>query len=359
LKSIYVFDQDGRFLRKFVPNNDPSFEWGPLALAFGPDGDLYVTDVGDSANHRVLVFGTDGHLITDWGSTKQVSTANESPGSFLFPNGLAVKGTGANALVYVADGDNRRVQVFRTDGRFVRVINTSGTPRGLALDSQGRLYVVDALAHRVDLYSTAGVALTNFGESGVGPGGLSFPNDITLDSRGRLFIADRDNNQVQVWGATVAEIPGVTRITPGTAWVPIAAALLVLLALVLWTRRRRRFAVTPDFVDGMIAADLVPAMREGRFRWAMTEADHTSYAGRVVDGVSLDEVLHAEPYSVSDAGMIRGRLGVSEERAALLAIAKRCRVLCTDDPDLARLAVRLGTDVYDRASWVARFGKKR
>jgi DNA-binding beta-propeller fold protein YncE len=360
LKGIYVFDENGRFLRKFVPNGDPTFSWGPLALAFGPNGDLYVTDVGDSANHRVLVFGSTGHLKAQWGSTKQVGSANEAPGQFLFPNGIAVTGSGSSALVYVADGNNRRVQVFRPDGRFVRIINTSGTPRGLAIDSQGRLYVVDALAHRVDLYSDKGVALTTFGQNGAGPGGMSFPNDITIDAQGRLFLADRDNNQVQVWGASVAEIPGVTRITAGNAWVPFLLVPIVGIPLVLWFRRRRRFAVAPDFVDGMIAADLVPAMAgQGRFRWVMTEADQPAYEGRTADGVELGELLHAEPFSQADASVIRDRLDVSNERAALLAIAKRCRVLCTEDPGLARQAVRLGVDVYDRPSWLARFAKKK
>jgi DNA-binding beta-propeller fold protein YncE len=359
LKGIYVFDQDGKFLRKFVPDGNPDFQWGPLALAFGPNGNLYVSDVGDSTKHRILVFGADGHLITEWGQTKQVTNFTDSPGSFLFPNGLAVTGTGTSALVYVADGNNRRVQVFRPDGRFVRIINTSGTPRGLAIDKQNRLYVVDALAHRVDLYSDKGVELTFFGEAGVGPGGLSFPNDITIDGRGRLFIADRDNNQVQVWAASAAEIPGITRITPGTAWVPFLPIPFILIPLFIWMRRRRRFAVTPDFVDGMIAADLVPKMVNGRYRWIMTESDQPAYEGRDAGGVALSELLHPEPYSTADAAVIRDRLDVSSERAALLAIARRCRVLCTEDPKLGRQAVQLGVDVYDRAAWLARFDKKK
>jgi DNA-binding beta-propeller fold protein YncE len=356
LKGIYVFDENGKYLRKFVPNGDPAFAWAPLSLAFGPEGDLYVTDVGDSSKHRVLVFDVAGQLLHEWGATKQVENANDAPGDFLFPNGLAVTGTGTNAIVYVADGNNRRVQVFSGDGAFLRIINTSGTPRGLALDSQKRLYVVDALSHRVDLYSNKGVSIADFGENGVGPGQFSFPNDIAIDGRGRMFVTDRENNRVQVWSYSVADIPGVTRVTPGSAWILLVPFALLLLPV---AARRRRFVVTPDFVEGMIAADLVPRMTQGRTRWVMTERDRPAFDGRMAGGVALADVLHAEPYSTTDAGLIREHLSVAEDRAALLAMAKRYHILCTEDPELAAQAAGLGIDVYDRAAWLARFGKKR
>ncbi|HEY5548490.1 MAG TPA: hypothetical protein VIL17_02710 [Coriobacteriia bacterium] len=355
LKGIYIFDADGKFLRKFVPAGDPKLSWSPLAIAFGPEGDLYVSDVGDTDKHRILVFAPDGRMIAEWGRTEQVSAAQDSPGGFLFPNGIAVNGTGADALVYVADGNNRRVQVFHPDGTFVRIINTSGTPRGLAVDSEGRLYVVDTLAHVVDIYAANGAQLATFGESGVGPGQFRFPNDIAIDGAGRLLITDRDNNQVQVWGYGVADIPGITNVTPGNWWLSLLLLPLLLLPFLL---RRKRFVVTPDFVDGMVVADLVGKMAQGRWRWVMTEGDAAAYAGSVSGGVDLGEMLHGEPYSDTEAGQIRDRFSVGIQRAGLLAMAKRYRVLCTEDVDLARVAAALGIDVYDRASWIEKFAKK-
>lgn len=355
LKGVYVFNEDGKFLRKFVPDGDPDFVWSPLAIAFAPNGDIFITDVGDSAHHRVLAFAADGTLKAQWGKTAQVTGVSDSPGDFLFPNGLAVSGTGPSALVYVADGNNRRVQVFRTDGTFVRIINTSGTPRGLAVDSERRLYVVDALAHQVDLYSEVGAPLATFGENGTGPGQFNFPNDITLDAKGRIFVTDRENNQVQVWGFSVADIPGVTKVSPGSSWWLLLPLPLLLLPFLL---RRRRFVATPDFIDGMIAAELVPQMVNRRWRWVMSESDGAAYAGRVVDGVALDDLLHPEPFSETDAGLIKTRLSTTLSTAGILAMAKHYRVLCTEDPTLARLAAALGIDVYDRATWLAQFGKK-
>jgi hypothetical protein len=162
-----------------------------------------------------------------------------------------------------------------------------------------------------------------------------------------------------VWGPLVGEIPGITKITPDTAWVPFALAALLLIPLILLARRRRRFLVTPDFVDGMIAAEMVTPMARRKFLWVMTEKDQALYAGRTAEGIKLDELLHGEPHSDTDAAAIRNKLGVDNEQSYLLAIAKRCRVMCTEDIDLARFAVALGIDVYDRAAWLKRFDKDR
>jgi len=356
LKGVYIFDGDGTFLRKFVPSKDPEFVWSPLAIAFGPDGTVYISDVGDVEKHRILAYAPDGTFLKEWGNTVAVSSAGASPGSFLFPNGLAVAGRDAtDTLVYVADGNNRRVQVFKSDGTFVRVINSSGTPRGVALDAQGRLYVVDALSHRVDIYSDKGVLLTTFGENGSGPGQFNFPNDVVIDSTGRILITDRENNQVQVWGFPVAEIPGITQVAAGSWWMYLLPLPLLLLPVLF---RRRRFVVTPDFVDGMIVAELVGSMTKGRWRWVMTEADAATYEGRVVEGVNLGELLHGEPFSDTEAGLIRQRFALSAQTAGLLAMAKHYHVLCTDDVELARFAAALSIDVYDRVSWLQKFAKK-
>lgn len=356
LQKLYVFDQAGKFLRVVYPNGDKNFKWSPLALTLDRDGTLYVTDVGDSLKHRVLVLSPDGKVKASWGSTKQVTRLNDAPGQFFYPNGIALKGTGAGAQVFVADGDNRRLQVFTPDGTFVRFINTSGTPRGVWIDRQNRLYVTDALAHRVDMYSDRGSPLVGFGENGIGPGQFNFPNDIVVDpSSGRIFVTDRENNQVQVWGFAVGEIPGITQITPSNWWLCLLPWPFLLVPLLF---RRRRFVATADFVEGMITAELVPQMQRSRWRWIVTEADYPQFEGRTVDGIALADLLHPEPYSAADAQSLAERLSIEADRAGLLAMARRYRVLCTEDLDTARLAVALKVDVYDREAWVQRFAQR-
>jgi DNA-binding beta-propeller fold protein YncE len=337
-RAIYVFDLQGKYLRKFVPKNE-KLAWTPLAISFDTSGALRATDVGDTKKHRLVYFSEDGSRTVTIGSTAQINGAQDSPGMFMFPNGVAVA---SNGDVYVSDGDNRRVQVFNAKGTFLRVVDTSGVPRGIALDGKQRLYVADALAHMVTVYDAKGKQITQFGERGFGPGQFNYPNDLAIDKTGRIYITDRENNQVQVWGWPVAAIPTITTPTTTWGWLGALACLLpfLLLPLILLARRKIRIVVTPDFVDALAASgEIVAVADKPRLRLIAPEEDRPVYEGREVDGVKLDELLHFEEHSESDARALRDRFRTSERWAVLLSMSQRAKALGTDAQDLRVLAM--------------------
>ena len=258
LRSISVFDLEGKFLRTFEPKNE-TLTWTPLALGFDNDGALRVTDVGNTEEHRVIYFSQDGSRTAMFGKTAQANRLGEAPGDFLFPNGVAVDKTNN---VYISDGDNRRVQVFSPDGTFKSFIDTSGVPRGIAIDEKQRLYVVDALANDVEIYDLDGKSITQFGSRGFGPGQFNYPNDVALDDRGRIYVTDRENNQVQVWGWPVAALPAIPVPSNPLYWLACLLPLLLLPLLLL--RRKIRIIVTPDFVDGLAEASEIAAVAGSR-----------------------------------------------------------------------------------------------
>lgn len=337
LRGIFVFELDGTFKRRFTPKNEEDIAWTPLALAFSSKGELRVTDVGKTDRHRLHYFSEEGSRTATLGRTVQVNAPDEQPGGFLFPNGLAVARDGR---VFVSDGDNRRVQVFDDKGEFKAFVDTSGIPRGIAIDAEQRLYVVDAIAHTVDIYDLNGKRLTQFGGQGFGPGQFNYPNDIAIGPNGRIFVSDRDNNQVQVWGWPVAEPPAVTLPSSPWGWLACLSPLLLLPFLLLL--RKVRIVVTPDFVDGLVAAGEIAAVaKRRRLRLVIPEEDVDRYEGRVVDGIALMDVLHTEAYSESDARAIAARLECTERESIVLAMASRAKALGTNDRDLRRLAVLL------------------
>jgi DNA-binding beta-propeller fold protein YncE len=199
--SIYIYSAEGKYLRTFAPKgNLGAPKWAPLALAFGTDGSLYVTDIRglDAKAHRVLEFDPDGTLVHSMGTTGQLT----------YPNGIAVDSHGN---IEVSDSNNGRLVVFNVAGKILATISRGvgegdlGMPRGAAIDDSGRLFVVDTADHMVRAYTigdsgTTPAYIGSFGGEGQLDGTFEYPNGIATDTRAHIYITDRENNRVQVWG---------------------------------------------------------------------------------------------------------------------------------------------------------------
>jgi DNA-binding beta-propeller fold protein YncE len=195
--AIYVYDSSNRYLRTFTPKVAID-GWQPLGLALAPDGTWWVSDLS-SPYHRIELFTQDGTLRSTIGTD----------GEFNYPNTIAFDPTG-NA--YVTDANNGRLVEFSSAGQQLATIGRGaapgmlGLPRGVAVDGNGRLYVVDATGQLVHLYNVGNAAdwrpvyVDEFGSQGIGDGQFEYPNGITTDSRDRVYVTDRENNRVQVWG---------------------------------------------------------------------------------------------------------------------------------------------------------------
>jgi DNA-binding beta-propeller fold protein YncE len=139
LNQITVFDQDGKFQRKWSAlEKDDSQPHGVSNIAIDAQDNLYLTD---GRSHEVRKFSTAGQFLASWGS---LGTEN---GQFNSPWGIAVDHQGC---VYVADHRNDRVQKFTADGRWLAQFGQPGTgrgclqsPVGVAVDPEGDVYVCD------------------------------------------------------------------------------------------------------------------------------------------------------------------------------------------------------------------------
>jgi hypothetical protein len=369
-RSIHIFTKDGKYLRDFNPHLPkaqlPKFptqgvQWQPLALAFAPDGTLYVTEMLNG--HRLLIFSPQGKFLRSVGNAGQVDTMTQFPGLFFFPNSVKVIGK----EVWVSDSNNRRIQVFNRKGDFERIVPTQGLPRGIAYfkfgstptaaaavetTPTGYVTVVDTLAHDVTIWGADGKKALSFGTNGILDGQFNFPNDVSIDARNRVFIADTGNGRIQVWGWPSQLNPVPTPQTPWQ-WALCLSPLLLLLLPLLF--RRKKFYTTPDFVQVMIAAGLVDQLPLHRRRWLVTEETHEMFVGMVVQDVDLGDMLESTPYSESDARAVMERLDITWPQAVDLTMAGHAKVFCTQDEDLRRLARILEIDVIDAEEFVRRY----
>ncbi len=69
------------------------------------------------------------------------------------------------------------------------------SPRGVALDGSGNLYIADTNNHRVRAVDAATETIDTIAGDGT-PGPLNFPYDVAVDAAGNLYIADTSNHRV-------------------------------------------------------------------------------------------------------------------------------------------------------------------
>jgi DNA-binding beta-propeller fold protein YncE len=187
--NISVFSPSGDFLNYFGSSLDVG---NPAGLAI--DGDrLYLTDL---RNHRVVILDLDNaEKIFEFGSE------GRDEREFRSPNAIAV----SNTQIFVSDTANDRIQVFNKLGDYQRTMNQENTgrnflnPRGIGVDPQGVLYVVNNLTHNVFGFSQRGEFLYDFGGMGQAPGNFFLPNGLYIDNQGRIYVTDTINRRINVY----------------------------------------------------------------------------------------------------------------------------------------------------------------
>jgi DNA-binding beta-propeller fold protein YncE len=166
-RRIQVFDTQGKFLAKwgqkgfepgqFGGNAHPkAFFAGPTFLALDGDGNLYTTE---APLCRIQKFSSTGKHLAAWGSTEP------TPGGF-------------GGYFTAFEQKNMR------------------GPTGICFDAQGRLWV-NAIGGHIQQFTAAGDYLAGFGEEGTEAGKFYAPHGLAIDSHGSLYIVDAFNHRIQ------------------------------------------------------------------------------------------------------------------------------------------------------------------
>jgi sugar lactone lactonase YvrE len=186
---------------------------GPLGVATDAAGNIYVAD---TANNKIRKVSPEGVVGTFAGSGAAGSA--DGPGllaTFTAPRGLAVDASGN---VYVADTGANKLRKITPEG-VVSTLAGSGAagsadgagaaatfsaPCGLAIWTDGTLYVCDRDNHKIRAVDTDGVVTTisGTGVSGSTDGAkavatFNAPEGIVVLQSGYLYIADTGNNIIR------------------------------------------------------------------------------------------------------------------------------------------------------------------
>lgn len=126
------------------------------------------------------------------------------------------------------------VLIDRSDGGAILGRSPDGAallrePKGLAIGQDGRIYVVEAGAHRVTVFNPDGTVAATWGRQGTADGEFQEPWGIGLSRSGDVYIADTWNHRIQRfdangkllarWGG-LADTRGALEQSPGQFWGP-------------------------------------------------------------------------------------------------------------------------------------------
>ena len=154
------------------------------------------------------------------GKERKVTYIGERGGGRLSqPIGVAVASDGT---VFVSDSSLNKVFGYDAQGTLKVAIGKKGKlkrPTGIAVNNAlNRLYVVDTQGHTVYVYTLRGEPLFQFGRKGEENGEFAFPTNVAIDKRnGKVYVTDTSNFRVQVFdqdGKFLMKVGGVGD-TPG------------------------------------------------------------------------------------------------------------------------------------------------
>ena len=135
--------------------------------------------------------------------------------SFNNPNGVTVD---SNGLIYVADYLNHKIRKISSVGNVTTFAGSESSgnvdglglaasfnkPNGVALDSNGSIYVADTYNHKIRKISSLGNVTTLAGSGspafadGLGmAASFKYPYGVAVDSNGTIYLADYLNNKIR------------------------------------------------------------------------------------------------------------------------------------------------------------------
>jgi tripartite motif-containing protein 71 len=183
---VQKFDPEGNFILKFgsFGNGEENLS-APYGICKDNDGHLLVvdtdndriqcfntegkwlktccqggvqrpTDVGVTADGKILVVSRTAHQIQVWDGTKgklikDIGGMGSSGGQFYYPWGIDIAKDGS---FVVSDGVNNRIQIFSQDGVFQSEFGAGQfcDPYGLAIDWDGSIFIPDVSNHRIQIW---------------------------------------------------------------------------------------------------------------------------------------------------------------------------------------------------------------
>jgi DNA-binding beta-propeller fold protein YncE len=160
----------------------------PTDLAFGENGEIFVSLGHGSQDPRVLRFDRNGKLITQW------SGKVDGPGAFSMIHTIArdVRGN-----IYLADREVKHLVVYDSDGKWKKTIQMQSLLCGFYVTKNDEFYMTAGQEGQIEKLDWNGNVLAVTGKGpGSGHGQFGEAHYMAMDSKGDIYICDTVNGRV-------------------------------------------------------------------------------------------------------------------------------------------------------------------
>ena len=199
-RSIMVYDQAGKYIRAIAGQ-----QWFDRLshVAVNDEGSrVYAVDTGGigSDSHHVRVFD-----VNSGAHVMDISKRGKEAGELNLPRDIEIDSAGN---LYIVDGGNFRVQVFDQNGTFIRQIGQLGRrygqfarPKGVATDADFNVYVSDAAHGNFQIFDAQGQLLLFVGnrQEKFERASYMLPAGIAVDEDGRVYMIDQYFRKLDIY----------------------------------------------------------------------------------------------------------------------------------------------------------------
>jgi DNA-binding beta-propeller fold protein YncE len=189
--NLFVADANRRQIVVF--NNELNYvsEFGEATETFKP------TDVNVTGDKVFVVSVKDQKIFVyeknTWKKLNSFPSAEEGEDGYLYqPTNIVVD----DNFVYVSDLGDNKVKVFSVGGEYIRSVGGYGAyagqlmrPKGVAVDKESNLYIVDAAFENTQIFNSSGKVLMSFGGAYRSHGDMWLPVDVSVSYSGLEFYS--------------------------------------------------------------------------------------------------------------------------------------------------------------------------
>ena len=190
---IEEFSSSGGYVTAFGSSGSGKLK-EPHGITLDSSGNVWAADTN---NCRVVEYGGSGTFMKAIGECGKGHLQFEGTFDIAFEGGM----------LYVTDIENERVQEITPSGTWLAEFGKGGSgpgefsyPWAIATDPlTSNLYVTSYRSAQVEGFTPEGKFVEEFGHFGSEREETEFPSGLAINSNGTIYVADEGNNRVDVW----------------------------------------------------------------------------------------------------------------------------------------------------------------